>query len=383
MIPVSRPLLGSAEASAAAGVIRSNWLPQGGEVAAFEREFAERVGALHACAVANCTAALHLALLAAGITPGDEVVLPGETHIACANTIRMCGGQPVFVETEPTCNMDPTALAAALTPRTRAILCVHQMGMPCDLPRILPMARAAGILVIEDAACAFGSKILIDSDWELVGRPHGDIACFSFNLQQVLTTGEGGMLTTARSAWDRLFRLLRGHAVGAEDGVEDVVGAPPVETQRWSGYNYRLTDLQAAIGREQLRRLDAVVIARRTLAARYKVFLADLEVVCPDEQAWAQSNWQGYCVRLPEDVSLAVVVTAMKAHGVTTGHFVTPRVDLGETYAHAADPWASPAGRNTAGHCLRLPLFATMSERLQRRVAVALKSAIETARRGL
>src|SRR5262245_27331038 len=188
-IPVAKPVLDEQEVEAVRRVILSGWVTQGPEVAAFEQEFADYVGARHACAVSNCTTALHLALKAVGVGPGDEVVTVSHSFIATANAVHYCGATPVLVDIEPAgFNMAPDAIAAAVTPRTKAILCVHQLGMPCDLSRILPIARAHGIPLIEDAACAIGSEILWDGRWERIGRPHGDIACFSFHPRKVVTT---------------------------------------------------------------------------------------------------------------------------------------------------------------------------------------------------
>ena len=182
----------------------SGWLSQGPQVAAFEREFAALTGAQHACAVSNCTTALHLALLAVGVGPGDEVITSSHSFIATANSIRYCGATPVFVDIEPaTYNLDPERVAEAITERTRAILTIHQMGMPCDLKSLLALANRHGIALVEDAACAGGSQINVDGEWEPVGKPRGSIACFSFHPRKVITTGEGGMLTTSNPELDR------------------------------------------------------------------------------------------------------------------------------------------------------------------------------------
>ena len=260
MIPIAKPFLGEREAEAVRRVILSGWISQGPEVAAFEQEFAASVGATHACAVSNCTNALHLALLTAGVGPGDEVITASHSYIATANSIRYCGATPVFVDIDSdTFNMDPAFIEAAISPRTKAILCVHQIGMPCDLARILAIAEKHSIPLIEDAACAVGSEILWNGKWERIGKPHGDIACFSFHPRKVLSTGDGGMLTSKHKDWDAKFRLWRQHSMSVPDTVRHSSKDVIFETYPEIGYNYRLTDVQAAIGREQLKRLPELI----------------------------------------------------------------------------------------------------------------------------
>ncbi len=289
MIPIALPVLAGEEAEAASAAVLSGWVSQGPQVAAFEREFAALVDAPYACAVSNCTTALHLALAALDIGPGDEVITASHSFIATANCIRYCGATPVFADIDPdTYNIDPDKVAEAITPNTRAIIAVHQMGMPCDLSALAALADRHDIVLIEDAACAAGSQIRLNSDWEWIGKPRGKIACFSFHPRKVITTGEGGMLTTSDAELDRKFRLLRQHGMSVPDTVRH--GSPQVifEDYLMVGFNYRMTDIQAAVGRKQLERLSELVSRRRAIAARYVELLGNIEGLrLPGEPGWA------------------------------------------------------------------------------------------------
>lgn len=319
-IPIAKPWIGEAEAEAAKRAIISGWVTQGPEVAGLETDFATYVGANHACAVSNCTTALHLALLAVGVEPETEVITVSHSYIATANSIRYCGATPVFVDIEPhTYNINPTLIESVISDRTRAILVVHQMGMPCDLKSILAIARRYNLPVIEDAACAIGSEILWEGEWEKIGKPHGDIACFSFHPRKVITTGDGGMLTTNNPEWDKQFRLWRQHAMSVPDTVRHGAKQVIFESYPMLGYNYRMTDIQAAVGREQLKRLPAIVERRRYLAQRYHELLADVEgLKLPIEPTWGRSNWQSYCVRLPDRCDQRQVMQAMLDVSIST-----------------------------------------------------------------
>lgn len=376
MIPITRPLLGDDEALAAADVVRSGWLSQGPQVAAFEAEFAAAVGATHACAVSNCTTGLHLALLVAGVAEGDEVITVSHSFIATANVIAQCGARPVFVDIDQlTYNLDPDLIEAAITPRTRAILCVHQIGLPCDLARIVPLARRHGVRVIEDAACAIGSEIRADGRWERVGAPHGDIACFSFHPRKVITTGEGGMLTTGRPEFDRQFRLLRQHGMSVPDVVRHNAAQVIAEDYPIRGFNYRMSDIQAAVGRCQLQRLETIVRRRRDLAAAYGQRLAGIPGLgLPGEPAWARSNWQSYCVRLPDGADQTRVMQAMLDKGVASRRGVMC-AHLEGAYA---DHPAGPLPHSEAAHrrCILLPLFPQMTGEDQDQVVSALATAL-------
>ncbi|AFZ02038.1 DegT/DnrJ/EryC1/StrS family aminotransferase [Calothrix sp. PCC 6303] len=363
-IPIAKPWIGEAEAEAASRAIMSGWVTQGPEVAAFEQEFAAYVGGNYACAVSNCTTALHLALLAVGVKPGDEVITVSHSYIATANSIRYCGATPVFVDIEPqTYNINPMLIEEVISKNTRAILIVHQIGMPCDLKAILDIAYRHNLPVIEDAACAIGSEILWDGNWEKIGKPHGDIACFSFHPRKIITTGDGGMLTTNNPAYDKQFRLWRQHGMSIPDTVRHGAKQVMFESYPMLGYNYRMTDIQAAVGREQLKRLPEITERRRYLAQQYQEKLADiLRLKLPTEPNWAKSNWQSFCVRLTEKCNQLQVMQTMLDAGVATrrGIMCAHREQAYQTEAWSCG-FKAKACRCEIGKCDRL----TESEQAQ------------------
>jgi dTDP-4-amino-4,6-dideoxygalactose transaminase len=380
MIPIAMPVLDAAEAEAAYKAIKSGWVSQGPQVAEFEHEFATFVGARHACAVSNCTTALHLALVAIGVGPGDEIVTASHSFIATANAIRYCGATPVFADIIPdTYNLDPAEAAAAITSRTKAILVVHQMGMPCDLSALRELAAKHRIALIEDAACAVGSEVQLDGRWERIGKPHGLIACFSFHPRKVITTGEGGMLTTNDPDLDQKFRLLRQHGMSVPDTVRHGSAEVIFENYLVEGFNYRMTDIQAAIGRRQLERLPSLFAKRRLLASRYAQLLREIdELALPFEPSWARSNWQSYCVRLPARLRQKAVMQSLLDQGISTRR--------GIMCSHREAPYLGAKRASlrqselAQDHCILLPIYAQMTDDEQEHVARALKRELSLAR---
>jgi len=367
VIPVARPFVGEEEEQAVLQVLRSGWLSQGQRVGEFERDFAEYVGAKHAIAVSSCTTALHLALVAAGIGSGDEVLCPSLSFIATANSIRYVGATPVFVDIDPvTFNLDPNRLEAAITPRTKAILVVHQIGLPAALTEILDVAGRRNLIVIEDAACASGSAY----QGQRIGLPHAYLACFSFHPRKILTTGEGGMLTTADEQVAARLRRLRQHAMTTSDLARHQSQSVMTEGYDEVGFNYRMTDVQAAIGLVQLRRLDGFLARRRSLALRYSEQLAQLGWLAPPhEPPGSRHNYQSYMMRLRGDapVSRDALMQGLLDRGISTRR--------GVMAIHRETPYRDPRWERELVHtnavtdqAIILPLFHQMTEQEQNHV---------------
>ena len=392
-IPLSKLSLTELEATAASRVVRSGWIMQGPEVEAFESEFSDFVDAPYSCAVSSCTAALIMALQALGVGPGDEVITVSHSFIATANSIVLVGATPVFADIDPrTLNIFPADVEALVNERTKAILCVHQLGMPCDMRAIMKIAAQHGLPVIEDAACALGSEIKMQDKFERIGAPIGDIACFSFHPRKIISTGDGGMLTTRSAELDARFRLLRNHGMTIPTSARKTGTTYVREQYLESTGNFRLSDLQAAVGREQLRRLPGLVEGRRKLADRYRDLLTGLEGVSFFiEPEYARTNWQSFAVRLAVPVERSGVIEAMQTLGIATRP--------GISCAHAEPAFAKSAWGCRAGTpspcaschhleesikardcCLILPLYNGLSEQDQQRVVSTLADVLQSVR---
>jgi len=386
MIPIAKPSLGDAEARAAAAAIRSGWVSQGPEVAAFEQEFAALVGARHACCVSSCTAALHIALHSLGVTAGDEVITVSHSFIAASNIIRLCGAEPVFVDIDPgSYNIAPDLIENAITPRTKLILPAHQMGVPCELRRILDIADQHGLPVVEDAACAVGSRYHSGGRWQNIGRPHGRIACFSFHPRKVVTTGEGGMLTTNDSELDQRFRLLRQHGMSVSDLYRHQAKQIVFEQYLETGFNYRMSDMQAAVGRVQLTRLPELLQKRRAQAHRYDQALATIPGLQPLKlPPNVQSNYQSYPVYVdgafPMDRDQ--LMQALLQHGISTrrGIMNAHQEPAYAGYKHPHPPL--PVSEAARDQVLLLPIYADLGQDDQDRIIEVLANLAQKKRSG-
>jgi dTDP-4-amino-4,6-dideoxygalactose transaminase len=378
VIPITKPYFDDSEPEAAKSVVSSGWVTQGPKVAEFERAVADYCQTAEAVAVCNCTTALHLALLALDVGPGDEVICPSMSFIATANSIRHAGATPIFADVDPaTFNLDPDAVEAAISPRTKAILVVHQIGLPADIDRFLEIGARHNVKIFEDAACAIGSRYK--------GRPiggHSDMACFSFHPRKVITTGEGGVVTTNNRHYAERLRMLRQHGMTVSDMVRHTSRQVLTEEYVCVGYNYRMTDIQAAIGIEQMKKLDSIVSRRIELAARYTRALAEHPWLLPPHvPEFARPNFQSYAVRLKKEspVSRDELMQNLLDQGIAT------RRGIMLSHQEPAYSATRPSARLdssivASAQSLLIPLFPTLSREDQDRVIDALTRGDVTAK---
>jgi perosamine synthetase len=361
-VPFARPFLTGQEAAAVSTVIESGWISQGPRVREFEQAFARRVGAPDAVATTSCTTALHLALYVSGVGPGDEVIVPSLSFIATANAVWHCGARPVFADIDPlTYNLDPDAAERAITPRTRAIMPVHQVGLPADMDRFLELGRRYDLQIVEDAACAIGA---IYKDRRIGSL--GPLACFSLHPRKVITTGEGGMIAVHDAEVADRLRRLRAHGMDMSDLARHSARGVVFEHYPERGFNARMTDMQAALGLCQLEALDEILAERRRLAERYTEALERLPGLEPPyDPPYAARTWQSYCVRITRRAAIGRtdLMRRLLADGIPTRRGVM-------AIHHEACYPAATSGRlehtDAAAHeVLMLPLFPGLTDEQQ------------------
>ena len=360
MIPIAKPYLTADEAQSAYDTILTGWVTQGPRVEEFENKFCEYTGAKYAAAISNCTTALHLAMIIAGIGKDDEVICPSMSYIATANCIKYVGAKPVFAEINPdNYNIDIKHVKKLITDKTKAVIIVHQIGMPADIDEFKKLCDEHNLKLIEDAACAAGSSY----KGKKIGS-HSDIVCFSFHPRKVITTGEGGMITTSNPDYIKRIKLLRQHGMSVNDRVRHESGKLLFEDHLELGYNYRMTDIQAAIGIRQLEKLDWIINERRKIALRYIQELKDIECIkLPVEKEGYFSNYQSFSIYLKKDCPVGRDELMQKLldagistrRGVTTSHRET-------AYKSEYKNLHLPVSEDAADNSIMIPLYIPMSD---------------------
>lgn len=358
MIPIAKPYLTTDEAQAAYDTILTGWITQGPRVNEFEEKFAEYTGAKYAVAVSNCTTGLHLSMIVAGIGEGDEVICPSMSYIATANSIRYVGATPVFAEIDPVnYNLDVVDAERKITKRTKAILIVHQIGMPANINAFKELCNRYNLKLIEDAACAIGSSY----NGSKIGS-HSELVCFSFHPRKVISTGDGGMVTTNREDYYTRLKLLRQHGMSINDRIRHESKTVVFEDHLELAYNYRLTDIQASVGIKQLEKLDWIVNERRKVAEVYLSALNDIDCIgLPFEEEGYFSNYQSFSITLKDSCRIGrnELMTKLLDEGISTrrGVMTTHR----ETAYKNMYQIELPISEHAADNSIIIPLYVPMT----------------------
>ncbi len=369
MIPIAKPYLTQEEAQAAYDTILTGWITQGPRVVEFEEKFAQYTGANHAVAVSNCTTALHLSMIVAGVKEGDEVICPSMSYIATANSIKYVGATPVFAEVGFDYNIDIEDVKRKITSKTKAILIVHQIGLPADIDAFSSLCKTHNLILIEDAACAIGSTY----KGKKIGS-HSDLVCFSFHPRKVISTGDGGMITTTNEAFANRMKLLRQHGMSVNDRVRHNSKSVIFEDHLEVGYNYRMTDIQASVGIKQLEKLDWIVEERRKIAAKYFEGFKDIPgIVLPFENEDKTTNFQSFSIYLTDECTLDrnEIMQELLDKGVASrrGIMTTHR----ET-AYNNGSYHLPVSEKMADRSIIIPLYVPMSNEVVEKVINEIKS---------
>jgi perosamine synthetase len=374
LIPIAKPYLTETEAQSAYDTILTGWVTQGPKVLEFEKKFADYVGAKYAVALSNCTTALHLAMIVAGVKEGDEVICPSMSYVATANSIKYVGANPIFAEVNSeTYNIDVKHAEALITPKTKAILIVHQIGMPADIDAFEQLCQKYNLKLIEDAACAAGSAY----KGAKIGS-HSELVCFSFHPRKVITTGDGGMITTNNEGYYERLKLLRQHAMSVNDRVRHTSSKIIFEDHVEVGYNYRMTDIQAAVGIKQLEKLDWIIVERRKIALQYHQAFTDIDCIrLPIEKEGYFSNYQSYSIYLKENcpisrndlMQLLLDEGVASRRGIMTSHRET-------AYKEYAKSLSLPISEDACDRSILIPLYIPMTQEEVNTVISCFKKAI-------
>ena len=373
MIAIAKPYLTKEEAQLAYDTILSGWVTQGPKVQEFEEKFAAYVGTKYAVALSNCTTALHLAMIVSGIKEGDEVICPSMSYIATANSIKYVGATPVFAEVNSSYNLDVADAEKRITKETKAILLVHQVGMPADIDAFRKLCHKHDLLLIEDAACAAGSSY----KEKKIGS-HSDLVCFSFHPRKVITTGDGGMITTNREDLYKRLKLLRQHAMSVNDRERHNSSKLIFEEHVEVGYNYRMTDIQAAVGIRQLEKLDWIIEERRKIAQQYHDAFKSIECIrLPFEEDGNFSNYQSYSIYLKDSCRISRNELMQKLmddgiasrRGIMTSH-------REPAYSVQCKGLRLPVSEDLRDRSILIPLFVPMKEEEIQQVIKSLRKYI-------
>lgn len=373
MIPYGRQTIEEDDIQAVIDVLRSDYLTTGPKIAEFEKMVADYVGAKYAVAISNGTSALHAACYAAGIGAGDEVITTPLTFAASANCVLYCGGTPVFADVdERTYNIDPEDIRKKITDKTKAIIAVHLAGQPCEMDEIHKIAKEHGLIVIEDGAHALGS--------EYKGRKVGtlsDMTTFSFHPVKPITTGEGGMIVTDNEEFYRKMILFRSHGITRDESLMTRNEGPWYYQQLELGYNYRITDIQCALGCSQMKKLDRFLARRRELAMRYDEAFADCPaIVTPYQLPDTNSGWHLYIIQV-KNCGRREVFECLRKEGIGVNVHYIPVYMHPYYQEHGYSGVHCPRAEEIYTHMLSLPLFPGLTEAQQDEVVRKVKNAVK------
>lgn len=373
MIPYGKQTIEQDDIQAVVDVLKSDFLTTGPKIAEFEQTVADYVGAKYAVAISNGTSALHAACFAAGIEQGDEVITTPLTFAASANCVLYCGGTPVFADVDPkTYNIDPEDIQRKITDRTKAIIAVHLAGQPCDMDAIHSIAREHGLIVIEDGAHALGSVY----KGKKVGSM-SDMTTFSFHPVKPITTGEGGMIVTDNEDFYKKMILFRSHGITRDDSMMTRNDGPWFYQQFNLGYNYRITDIQCALGCSQMKKLDRFLARRKEIVARYNEAFADCDnIITPYQLSDTESGWHLYIVQVKK-CDRRQVFENMREKGIGVNVHYIPVYMHPYYQEHGYENVHCANAEEIYSHIISLPLYPGLTSEQQDYVIDTLKSLCE------